>query len=99
MDNGGPCLWLWLLLNASIGQMRPSEIKRVTWVGWEKGAVLGETIVSIDKDLRVAFMRKLWPGPANWMSNACFVIATIHQLLAANLAIDIKNTRAMAINT
>lgn len=29
---------------------------------------------------------------------AC-VIASIHQLLAANLAIDIKNTRAMTINT
>jgi len=67
------------------------------WLG--KRGAMGKTIVSIDKDLRVAFMRKLWPGPANWMSNACFVIATIHQLLAANLAIDIKNTRAMAINT
>lgn len=37
-------------------------------------------------------------GTVPGLSNACCVIATIYQLLAANLAFDIK-TRALTINT
>lgn len=47
-----------------------SKLKRVACLE-KRAAALGKTIVSIDKDLRVAFMAKLWPRLAHWMSNAC----------------------------